>query len=468
MVRGGRRPRSIVFLVPSAERGRAPSRPVRALGIPFMIEGRVRPAKTHHRAGTPGPAALRAAAGLLLNLYGYLRSALRLHVLKRCDFLEGRSAAAGLRARHRGRRRGGSSFATESLLPPLEALRSAPARRAARACGRCDAARGARPRSASGRRSEPGDSALRCDRAPPRRAGRLARLCGELLRTRLSMTSSTPRFASACAAEPAGGDSTRAGPHTPLRRRFLLGLEEGTLRGAATPLPFFDDYVRASLIGTSRSRLVRPDPVERGADPRPPARARPAATLVREAATDQGTPRSRARSGRGRVLRAEDVRAGRPRPPPQLTWQRRATSASGYVLWRCWPATNRSTPRLWRLRPAGAPAPAPQRAFTRETRPGQCAFSPSCVDQDAVQRDRARAFIDRRPRGLRAPDRRARSTEGRRHAVRPGRAHDAAPLHAGLPSALRERPGRGEQARTTRSRSSASAQWLGSAASRWR
>src|SRR5581483_8562288 len=70
---------------------------------------------------------------------------------------------------------------------------------------------------------------------------------------------------------------------------FLLGLEEGSLPRRARTSPFLDDTMRASLGG----RLERPDGVSRDRYLFYTACTRPTRRLylVREAATDEGSPR---------------------------------------------------------------------------------------------------------------------------------------------------------------------------------
>ena len=74
---------------------------------------------------------------------------------------------------------------------------------------------------------------------------------------------------------------------------FLLGLEEGTLPRRGQASPFLDDDVRGELDRSAGARLVRPDPVERERYLFYTActRATRRLTLVREAASDEGSPR---------------------------------------------------------------------------------------------------------------------------------------------------------------------------------
>ena len=107
---------------------------------------------------------------------------------------------------------------------------------------------------------------------------------------------------------------------------FLLGLEEGTLPRRGNPSPFLDDDVRGALDRDARARLVRPDAVERERYLFYTActRATRRLTLVREAATDEGSPREPSPFWDEVValFDPDDVRRWtRRRPLSQLTWE---------------------------------------------------------------------------------------------------------------------------------------------------
>jgi RecB family exonuclease len=112
-------------------------------------------------------------------------------------------------------------------------------------------------------------------------------------------------------------------------RRFevvvVLGLEQGSLPRRQSPSPFLDDDVRRDLDERRRARLLRPDPVSRDRYLFYTActRATRRLLLVREAATDEGSPREpspfwdEARA----VFDPEEVaRATVRRPLSRLTW----------------------------------------------------------------------------------------------------------------------------------------------------
>lgn len=118
----------------------------------------------------------------------------------------------------------------------------------------------------------------------------------------------------------------------PLRARtrrfdvvFMLGLEEGSFPRRASPSPFLDDDARRALDERTRSRLVRPETVARerylfyAACTRPSRRL----YLVREAATDDGSPRLASPfwdETRALFDAAEVGRWTRRRPLSALTW----------------------------------------------------------------------------------------------------------------------------------------------------
>ena len=107
---------------------------------------------------------------------------------------------------------------------------------------------------------------------------------------------------------------------------FVLGLEQGSLprRGAASP--FLDDDARSELDGRAGARLTRPDPVARDRYLFYTACTRPTRRLylVREAATDEGSPREASPFWHEvqALFEPDDVRRWtRRRPLSQLTWE---------------------------------------------------------------------------------------------------------------------------------------------------
>ena len=234
-----------------------------------------------------------------------------------------------LHARERG---GGDDQASRRAA--AAAARGAPRRDGARGGrawrGRGDAARRARPRGAAGRRREPRRPArLRRDRAgcsTSWTAGR--RSAASSPRTRCWPRSSMPRSGSAPPASPAGWPSSTSRAPAPAASTpsSCSASRRERCRGAATPRRSSTTTCAASSTGRSPSRLVRPDPVERERYLFYTActRATRRLTLVREAATDEGSPREPSPFWDEVValFEPEDVRRWtRRRPLSQLTWE---------------------------------------------------------------------------------------------------------------------------------------------------
>jgi len=105
---------------------------------------------------------------------------------------------------------------------------------------------------------------------------------------------------------------------------FVLGLEQGSLPRRRPPSPFLDDDARRDLDERGRARLQRPDPVSRDRYLFYTActRATRRLVLVREAATDDGSPLQPSSfwdDVRAAFDREEVARATRRRPLSQLT-----------------------------------------------------------------------------------------------------------------------------------------------------
>jgi RecB family exonuclease len=148
---------------------------------------------------------------------------------------------------------------------------------------------------------------------------------------------------------------------------FLLGLEEGSLPRRGRPSPFLDDEARRAL----GARLERPDPVARDRYLFYTActRALERLVLVREAASDDGTPREPSPFW-------EDVRslfdpddaglATRRRPLSALTWALDAAPSERERL--------RALARIDVDDPAGATALAEANGWTRRLERARAAF----------------------------------------------------------------------------------------------
>ena len=105
----------------------------------------------------------------------------------------------------------------------------------------------------------------------------------------------------------------------------MIGLEQGSLPRRASTSPFFDDETRRELDGTRGARLERPDAASRDRYLFYTACTRPRRllTLVREAATDDGSPREASPFWEAvcELFEPEDVRrATTRRPLARLTW----------------------------------------------------------------------------------------------------------------------------------------------------
>ena len=319
----------IALVVPSVERWRAPLETVLGtLGIPFAVDGRVRLGQTAFGQALLSLLRFEWQRGGRRELYGYLRSPFSGFTRSNVDFLEGRLRGRGIA--------GFESVESETIrlrdgqpLPPLEALRGASGPVAAVRATIASMLRGAH-----GLEAPPVGDASRADlRAydAVRRVldeldgwqalgGELAadEVLAALEHVDVTLGSSLER-----------GRVAVLGLERVRTRRFaavfLLGLEEGTLPRRSNPSPFLDDDARRALDRDSRSRLVRPDPVERERYLFYTActRATRRLTLVREAATDEGSPREPSPfwDEVAALFDADDVaRWTRRRPLSQLTW----------------------------------------------------------------------------------------------------------------------------------------------------
>ena len=320
----------IALVVPAVERWRAPLETVLGtLGIPFAIEGRIRLGQTPYGQALLSLLRFEWQQGGRRDLYAFLRSPYSGFGRSNVDFLEGRLRGRGVSARE--------SVEEETIrlrdgqpLPPLEALRGA--------AGPLDAVRGLATsmlRHAHGLDSPPVGEASRADL---RAYDALTRVLDELDGwTALGGDLASDEILGALEhAEVRLGSAGERGRVAVLdlsrvrTRRFdsvfLLGLEEGTLprRGAASP--FLDDDARGELDQRAAARLTRPDPVERERYLFYTActRATQRLTLVREAATDEGSPREPSPFWDEVValFDLDDVRrATHRRPLSRLTWE---------------------------------------------------------------------------------------------------------------------------------------------------
>jgi len=330
LVEAGTRPEEIALVAPGLERVRAPLETAFAsLGIPFAVEGRVRFGATP--LGLALLSLLRFAwlGGGRRELYAFLRSPYSGLARSSADFLEGRLRGRAVDDGERAeaetiRLRDGAS------LPALDAVRSA-----ASPVGAVRTLLASMLRAAHGLEAPPvGGQALGDLWAHDALARTLDELDGW---TRLG----EPLTAEDALAAIERTDVRLARPGEPGRvavldlmrartRRFevvfVLGLEQGGLPRRQPPSPFLDEDARRDLDERRRARLQRPDPVSRDRYLFYTActRATRRLVLVREAATDEGSPREPSPfwDETRAVFEPEDVaRATVRRPLSRLTWQ---------------------------------------------------------------------------------------------------------------------------------------------------
>jgi ATP-dependent helicase/DNAse subunit B len=319
----------IALVVPSVERWRAPLETVLGtLGIPSAVDGRVRLGQSPFGQALLSLLRFEWQRGGRRELYAYLRSPYAGFARSNVDFLEGRLRGRGIAGADRVedetiRLRDGQP------LPPLEALRGATGPVAAVRATIASMLRGAH-----GVEAPPVGEAIRADLRAYDAVRRVLdeldgwqALGGEL--TADEVLSALEHVEVVLGPSHERGRVAVLGLERARTRHFenvfLLGLEEGTLPRRSTPSPFLDDDARGALDRERRSRLVRPDPVERERYLFYTActRATRRLTLVREAATDEGTPREPSPfwDEVAVLFDPDDVgRWTRRRPLSQLTW----------------------------------------------------------------------------------------------------------------------------------------------------
>ncbi|HET8606832.1 MAG TPA: PD-(D/E)XK nuclease family protein [Gaiellaceae bacterium] len=326
LLRAGAEPHRIALVVPSVERFRAPVETAfGVLGIPFAIEGRLRLDRTPFGQALHALLAYDWRAGGRRDLFRFLRSPYSGVTRAHADYLEGR-----LRGRAVSRHERVEEVVHElrgQALPPLEQLRSAESPIAA--------VRGLAQsmlRAAHGLESPPVGEQAKLDlRAHD---GTLAaldeldawqELGGDLDRD--DVVAVLERATVPLARSQETGRVHVIDLQRARGRRydvvFVLGLEEGSLPRRSPASPFLDDDARGDL--PRGARLQRPDAVgrERYLFYTACTRASRRLYLVREAASDEGSPRQA--SPFWDAVRAcfeeEDVRRWTDRRAlSQLTW----------------------------------------------------------------------------------------------------------------------------------------------------
>ena len=326
LLRGGTAPEQIALVCPSLERLRAPlETALGTMGVPYALEGRLRLPQTPF--GHVLLSALRFAwgSGERRQLFAFLRSPYSGLTRAHADYLEGRLRGLAVRTNVEER-------ATELRGQPLPVLGEVRGADSPLEAVRVLAA--AMLRGAYGLESPPvGSSSLLDLRAHEEVARLLRELEGwEALTGRLGREELLAALERTSVRLGAGGEPGRLTVVDLMRARtrrfdvvFVLGLEEGSLPRRAPASPFLDDEARRELDAGTRARLVKADPLSRerylfyAACTRPSQRL----YLVREAATDEGSPRQAGpfwEEVRGLFDPAEVARWTRRRPLSSLTW----------------------------------------------------------------------------------------------------------------------------------------------------
>jgi ATP-dependent helicase/DNAse subunit B len=330
LIRAGTPPEQIALVCPSVERYRAPlATAFGSLGIPYGVEGQIRFDQTPFGRALLGLLRFTWQGGGRADLYRFLRSPYSGVSRASVDWLEGRLRGRAVATSERTeeetiRLRDGHP------LPPLELLRNATTPLASvRDVSRFML------RASYGLETPPVGDDSRQDLRAFEAAGRLVDELEGWLTLGGSLTPDEIVAALERAPVRAGGpaDPGRVDVVDLLRARtrryevvFVLGLEEGTLPRREQTSPFLDDDARRELDTRLRqARLARPDAVARDRYLFYTActRATRRLYLVREAATDEGSPRQpspfwdEARD----LFDADDVRrATTRRPLSALTW----------------------------------------------------------------------------------------------------------------------------------------------------
>jgi ATP-dependent helicase/DNAse subunit B len=327
LLRSGMSAERIGIVCPSVDRLRAPlETALGTLGVPYSVDGEVRLAQTPFGQALTALVRFAWLGGARRELFTFLRSPFSGLERRSVDFVEGRLRGRAVQAAERvleeGEKLHGRAFPALAELrdsdEPVEAVRVLAARMLRNAYGLEAPPVG-----------EPSRRDLRAYEALTRlltELGRWQRLAGDL--TREDVASALERQT----LRPQQGDEPGRVAVLDLRRArtrrfdavFVLGLEEGSLPRRGTASPFLDDDTRRAL-DERGSRLQRPDSVSRDRYLFYTACTRPLERLylVREAATDEGSPREPSPfwDEVQSVFAADEVRLWtRRRPLSALTW----------------------------------------------------------------------------------------------------------------------------------------------------
>src|SRR5256886_7218361 len=297
LIRSGVAPEQIGIVCPSLDRWQAPlETALGTLGVPYALESYVRLDKTAYGQALLSLLRFAWLGGSRADLYAFLRSPYSAFTRQNVDFLEGRL---------RGRAVDKPEQVEEETirlrdgqpLRMLEELRSA-----ATTLDAVAGLAGSMLRAAYGLEAPPvGESSrydIRAHETVMRLLGELrgwSELDGPVSPEEVVAALERAEVRRASAAEPgrvAVLDLLRARTRR-FQMVFLLGLEEGRLPRRGHESPFLADDARRDLDERSRARLTRPDHVARDRYLFYTActRANRRLYLVREAATDEGSPR---------------------------------------------------------------------------------------------------------------------------------------------------------------------------------
>jgi ATP-dependent helicase/DNAse subunit B len=330
LLRGGTRAEEILVVCPSLDRRRAQlETALGALGVPYAIEGKVRIGKTAFGQALLSFLRFEWFDGARHDLYGFLRSPFSGLTRAHVDYLEGRL-------------RGRAVSRPERVVEETLKLRGQPLRMLdifREEAEPVPAVRGlarAMIRAAYGLEAPPVGEDAALDLRAERAVGELLdeldgwlKLGGGLTREEVFHALERAEFRAARGHE--AGRVAVTGLRRARTRRveivFLLGLEEGSFPRRPPGSPFLPEEERRAIDDRSRrSRLAKPDQVSRDRFLFYTACTRPSGRLylVREASTDDGSPREpspfwvEARS----LFAADDVaRATKRRPLAALTWK---------------------------------------------------------------------------------------------------------------------------------------------------
>ena len=376
LVRGGTAPEDIAVVCPSLERSRASIETAfGALGVPLAIEAPPRLGATAFGQALHSLLRFSWSNGTRRDLFAFLRTPYSGLGRADVDFLEGRLRG---RAVLRGDRtvEETTKLRTGRPLPVLELISAqngptAAARAVVLAMLRNAYGLGAPPVTVAAKRD------LRAAEAANVVVDELERLREAGVPIHPDDVLSALDRATVrgdAAAEPgrvAVLDLTRARTRR-FEAVFVIGLEQGSLPRRAPTSPFFDDETRRELDGTHGARLQRPDAASRDRYLFYAACTRPRRllTLVREAATDDGSPREASPFWESvcALFDPEDVRRHTTRRPlARLTWPIEAAPTERERL--------RALARLTAADPREADALAYANGWQRKLRRARLAFS---------------------------------------------------------------------------------------------